>query len=116
MAFTFDDNLYSDLYKDARGVRPGNAGYVYWDTLSPAEKQVQWDGLIREMNQRCDEEAAMEKLAIDRFEAQIQSWIEIGAKTREDAIRWFHQAEETNGDGDYLCYRLGLPYGYVNEV
>jgi hypothetical protein len=114
MAFTYDDNLYSDLYKDAWGVRPGEWGYKYWNSLSPAEKQVQWDYLIGEMNKRCDEEAAMEKLAISRFEAQIQHWIEIGAKTREDAIRWFHQAEDTNGDNDYLCYRLGLPYGYVN--
>ena len=112
--YTYDDNLYSDLHKDARGVRPGNAGYNYWTSLTPAEKQVQWDGLIREMNQRIDDEQAEEQLAIGRFEAQVQKWIEIGAKTREDAIRWFHQAEDTNGDGDYLCYRLGLPYGYVS--
>ena len=114
MTFTYSDGLYSDLHKDARGVRPGVSGAVYWDTLSPAEKQVQWDSLVREMNQRCDEEAAMQKLAIERFEAQVQSWIEIGAKTREDAIRWFHDVEDTQGDNEYLCFRLGLPYGYMN--
>lgn len=113
--FTFDDGLYSDLHKDARGVRPGNTGYNYWESLAPAEKQIQWDGLIREMNQRCDEEAVEEKLAIERFEAQMQKWIRMGARTRETAIRWFHQAEDTNGDADYLCYRLGLPYGYIKE-
>ena len=113
--FTYDDALYSDLHKDARGVRPGNSGFDYWESLSPAEKQTQWDGLIREMNQRFDDEQSEQKSAIERFEAQIQAWIKAGAKTRETAIRWIHDAEDTNGDGDYLCYRLGLPYGYVKE-
>jgi hypothetical protein len=67
------------------------------------------------MNQRCDEEAAAEQLAVDRFEAQIRNWIKVGAKTRETAIRWFHDVEDTQGDADYLCYRLGLPYGYIKE-
>jgi len=111
---TYNDELYSDLHKDARGVRPGNAGFDYWTSLEPQEKQVQWDALISEMNQRIDDERAEEKLAIARFEAQVNAWISMGARTREVAIEWMHQAEETNGDGDYLCYRLGLPYGYVS--
>lgn len=112
---TYSDELYSDLHKDARGFRPGESGYNYWTSLSPAEKQIQWDGLIRELDQRYAEEQAAEKSAIERFEAQIAAWIQAGARTRETAIRWIHDAEDTNGDGDYLCYRLGLPYGYVKE-
>ena len=114
MTFTYDDGLYSDLHKDARGTRPGESGFEFWNSLTPAEKQVQWDSLINEMDQKCTEEQAAQKLAIDRFEAQIQYWIKVGAKTRETAIRWFHETEDTQGNNEYLCYRLGLPYGYLN--
>jgi hypothetical protein len=114
MTFTYDDGLYSDLHKDARGFRPGESGFGFWNSLAPAEKQVQWDSLIKEMDQNYAEELAAKKLAIDRFEAQIQYWIKVGAKTRETAIRWFHETEDTQGDNEYLCYRLGLPYGYIN--
>jgi hypothetical protein len=114
MVFTYDDGLYSDLHKDARGSRPGESGMEYWNSLAPAEKQVQWDSLIREMDQNYAEDLAAKKLAVDRFETQIQHWINLGAQTRESAIRWFHDAEDTGGDNEYLCYRLGLPYGYIN--
>ena len=114
--FTYSDELYSDLYKDARGFRPGDSGFEYWYSLTPEEKQVQWDGLIREMNQQMEEERLRQQLAINRFEEQVKSWVNIGAKTRENAIRWLHDAEETDGDNDYLCYKLGLPYGYLSKV
>jgi hypothetical protein len=35
-----------------------------------------------------------------------------GAKDRAMAMRWVHEAEETGGDDEYLCYTLGLPYRY----
>jgi len=28
------------------------------------------------------------------------------------ALRWIHEAEDTGGDNEYLCYTLGLPYRY----
>jgi len=114
MTFTYDDGLYSDLHKDARGSRPGESGYEYWTSLTPAQKQVQWDSLIKEMDQNYAEEKAEQALAVERFENQIQHWMTMGASDRGTAIRWFHDAEDTQGDNDYLCYRLGLPYGYLD--
>jgi hypothetical protein len=35
-----------------------------------------------------------------------------GAKDREMAMRWIHEAEGSNGDDEYLCFLLGLPYRY----
>ena len=46
--FSFDDNLYSDLHKDARGYRP--RGDHYQLTATDAEKQVLWDNLLSEMD------------------------------------------------------------------
>ena len=38
VAFTYNDNIYSDLYKEARGSRPSFGNQAYWDELPPAEK------------------------------------------------------------------------------
>jgi hypothetical protein len=39
-----------------------------------------------------------------------------GAKDRATAMRWIHEAEDTQGDDDYLAYTLGLPYQYFRKV
>jgi hypothetical protein len=58
---------------------------------------------------RLEEEAA----AVVRFEARVASIIELGARDRAMALRWIHEAEDTDGDDEYLCYRVGVPYGYI---
>ena len=63
------------------------------------------------------EREAEEAEAIVRFEDRVKSLIETGAGDRETAIRWIRQAEDAEyGDMDFLCYTLGLPYGYFKEV
>ena len=37
-----------------------------------------------------------------------------GAPDRATAIRWLHDAEGTDNDNEYLCFCLGLKYGYFN--
>ena len=116
MSYTYSDDLYSDLYKDARGFRPGESGFNYWTSLTPDEKQVQWDSLIREMEQRNQEEEEHQRMCISQFEAQVQHYIGMGAKVRETAIRWILDAEDlVDEDPDYVCYKFGLPYGYFKE-
>jgi hypothetical protein len=53
-----------------------------------------------------------EEQAMHEFEMRVQDLRRSGAKSREMALRWIHEAEETNGDDEYLCYTVGLPYGY----
>jgi hypothetical protein len=43
---------------------------------------------------------------------RMLSLLQSGAKTREMAMRWIHEAEGSNGDDEYLCFLLGLPYRY----
>jgi hypothetical protein len=43
---------------------------------------------------------------------RMQNLLMSGAKTREMALRWVHEAEGSNGDDEYLCFLVGLPYGY----
>jgi len=59
---------------------------------------------------------AAETEAIDRFEQHVTNTICMGARDRETALRWIMDASNANGDWEYLCYDLGLPYHYFRKV
>ena len=118
VGFTYDDNLYSDLHKDARGSRPSYGNQAYWDELSPAEKQQQWDMLVEEMAQRYEDEKLEERRSIDRFEYWIRNTIEMGAKDRAEALRWIlaaAAAEDAGFDVEHFEWQQGLPFGYISK-
>ena len=114
--YTYSDDCYSDLHKDALGFRPGQGGYELWDAMSPDEKQEQWDYLIREMARSEEAERAFEQRCIEAFELQVTKTMEAGAESREQAIRWLLEASDWGGDREYFCYLHGLPYNYFNEM
>ena len=100
---------YWDMHKDAYGVRPRCIDTSSW---TEADFEAEFVILAQTIEANYKEQLASEAKAIERFEAQVASFIESGAKTRETAIRWFHEAEGSNGDDEYLCFLLGLPYRY----
>jgi len=104
---------YWDMYKDAHGVRPRGIDTSNW-TEEDFLKEFEYLGKVieqEEAQRRQDEERAMHD-----FEMRVLNLQMSGAKSREQALRWIHEAEETNGDDEYLCYCLGLPYGYFRKV
>jgi hypothetical protein len=100
-----------DMYKDAYGFRPRGIDTSTW-TL----EQFQEEFVI--LGQAIDREETLRKAAeaeaVVAFETRVQVLIGSGADDRETAIRWIHEAEETNGDNDYLAWTLGLPYRYFS--
>jgi hypothetical protein len=58
------------------------------------------------------EQLASEAKAIVAFEDRVGILLGMGADDREQALLWIHQAEGSNGDDEYLCFLLGLPYRY----
>ena len=104
---------YWDMYKDAYGVRPRGIDTSTW---IESDFEAEFVYLGKTINTNYKEQLASEAKAVERFEAQVESFIQSGAKDRETAIRWFHEAEQTNGDEEYLCFCLGLPYGYFRVV
>jgi len=104
---------YWDMYKDAYGVRPRGIDTSMW-TLEDFEREfAELGGVIdREEEQRKIAEAE----AAVRFEAQIDSLIAAGAVSRDAALKWIHEAEGSNGDDEYLCFLLGLRYGYFRKA
>ena len=106
-------SIYWDMYKDAYGVRPRGVDTSSW-TLETFLKEFAYLNIVieREENNRKEVEAS----ATVVFEQRVQSLIELGAKDRETAIRWIHEAEDTNGDDEYLAWSLGLPYQYFRKA
>ena len=104
---------YWDMYKDAYGVRPRGI-----DTSTWTEEQFldEFDslGAVIEREEALRKESE-ERATID-FEMRVQSLLTSGAKDWAMAIRWVHEAEGSNGDDEYLCYLVGLPYAYFKKV
>jgi hypothetical protein len=100
---------YWDMYKDAHNFRPRHIDTSSW-TLEQfeAEFKVLQEVINREHILRLEREEA----ASHEFEMRMLDLLRSGAKDREMAMRWIHEAEETGGDDEYLCYTLGLPYRY----
>ena len=103
---------YWDMYKDAYGVRPRWIDTTSW-TLDAFEKEFEsLAETIRENNARQELE---EKQAIVVLENRIASLMQSGAKDRSMAIRWIAEAEEAGSDMEYLCFLVGVPYGYFKD-
>jgi len=105
-------SIYWDMYKDAHGMRPRHVDTTHWtEAVFNAEFEMLQQVIIREDQERKVAEAK----AVVAFEERVARLMVAGAKTRENAIRWIHDAEECGGDADFLCYTLGLPYGYLTK-
>ena len=100
---------YWDMYKDAYGVRPRGVDTSTW-TEADFLKEFGYLNLVIEREAVLRQER--EDSAMHEFEMRMQDLLRSGAKDREMAMRWIHEAEETGGDDEYLCYTLGLPYRY----
>ena len=100
---------YWDMYKDAYGVRPRGIDTSAWDEATFEAEFVQLARVIDEENKL---RVAAEAKAAHDFEIRMLDLLVSGAKDREMALRWVHEAEGSDGDDEYLCYLLGLPYRY----
>lgn len=113
--YTFDDELVSDLHKDAMGFRPSESFWGFWESATDAEKQAEWDSLLKEMDAREARQAADDEYSIARFEERLYQLMECGARDEAMALRWLDEAYETQGDMEFLEYNMGLPYKYLTK-
>ena len=98
-----------DMYKDAYGVRPRGVDTSNWDEATFEAEFNYLQDLIAKNDQ---ERKIAEHEAVHAFEMRLQDLYSCGAKDREMALRWIHEAEGSNGDDEFLCYLVGLPYRY----
>ena len=111
---TYDENIFSDLYKDTYGFRP--RGHEFYDA-APARKQQVWDRLVAELAEQIIINEEIQRDAIVAFEIEIARMIAAGADTRARALNWLADAEGIDW-ASYLFhgeveYHFNLPEGYV---
>ena len=102
-----------DMYKDAYGFRPRGIDTSTW-TLEQFD--AEFEGLSVAIDAAEQERKTAEAKAIDSFERRVAELISMGARDYDMAMRWIHEAEDTNGDNDYLAWTLGLPYQYFRKA
>jgi hypothetical protein len=100
---------YWDMYKDAYGVRPRGIDTSVW---TEAEFEAEFVSLAKTIDANYKQQLAQEAVAQHDFEMRMLGLLQSGAKDREMAMRWIHEAEGSMGDDEYLCFLLGLPYRY----
>lgn len=104
-------STHYDFYKDVHGIRPR---WMNYDAMTEEQLEAELDQLGKEAEVVWAEEKAQEERSIAEFEVRVQTLIDAGANDRATAVRWIDDAYDTNGDMDFLCFHLGLPYGYLS--
>jgi len=103
---------YSDMYKDAYGVRPRGVDTSAW-TLEQFEAEFKILGQAIEQEETARK--ASEAQAIVKFEDRVLNLMHTGTN-RERVIAWLMEAESANGDYEYFAFTQGLPYGYFRKT
>jgi hypothetical protein len=103
---------FSDFYKEANGFRPRHVDTSNW-TVERFQSEFKTLSEICKSNAlaRKQEEAYKAR----KLETRISELLTMGAKDREMAIRWISEAEDAGGDMEYLCFLLGVEYGYFKN-
>jgi len=92
MTYTFSEDIFSDLHKEAYGRRPTAAHPFY--SASDDEKQLIWDRTSDAMKEEMEREEQQLKADLKAFQTRVQDTIDLGAGDFKTAIRWMCQKEE----------------------
>jgi hypothetical protein len=108
--YNYSDELYSDYHKDAYGNRPGVYGMKRWNSMTPDQKQQEWDRLGVAFADSQEQERLEKERALTNFHNSIQDIMEAGADDYETAIRWMTDGEVFHNSQciDQWVWELGL--------
>lgn len=120
MAYTFDEQIVSDLHKDAYGFRPTSYFWDSWKQSNDDGKQRIWDSLLESLEEEMERDRNAKLQAVAEFESMVASNMQHGARSRGDAIRWIVQGlgldeMDLRYGGSRICYELGLPFEMEKE-
>jgi hypothetical protein len=99
------ENIYCEMHKDVYGVK---ARWYRAESVEQARKDLA--RLEAALKVEMEREAAAQQEAIVAFMKLAATY------GFENAKRYQHDAYGTEGDDEYLCYHLGLPYGFFKEA
>lgn len=102
---------YSDAYKDAYGIRP--RGWDQFSTLSLSQARAAVDEIYAAASRAAELASQERQLAEVELKGQIAKMRELGVV---NVLAALHDAYGTNGDDEYLEYRLGVNYGHIKSL
>ena len=113
--YTFDENIVSDLHKDARGFRPTEYFWEEWTQCGDDTRQAMWDNLCRELEETMDREQLTQAQNYAKLLNRILEVMHLGAEDTKSALQCIMEAEEFSDydmqyGADYFCYHFGLSY------
>ena len=116
--YTFEDNIISDLHKDARGYRPTESFFEMWNESSDDTKQEVWDMLCEEMEISMKEQEAAEAKALVEFRKLIRSVMDTASCNWKTALRYLVDGEnlDVNFDIDYFLWNQGIGFNDRNKI
>ena len=99
------ESIYCEMHKDVYGVK---ARWYRAESVEQARADLARLEAALEVEMARQREAENEAIAVfERLAVQYGF---------ENAKRYQHDAYDTRGDDEYLCYHLGLPYSYFRKV
>lgn len=114
MSFTYDDNIISDLHKDAHGFRPAQRFFYDWAEYTPAEKQEVWDSLVSTMEYNQKEEARIEADNLAEFRKTLATQMKFCNCDWKTALGYLADAEGEDIDNDqsfdYFLWCQGIGF------
>ena len=113
--YTFNENIVSDLHKDARGFRPTEYFWEEWTQCGDDARQVIWDNLCSELEETMDREQLTQAQNYAKLLNRILEVMHLGAEDTKSALQCIMEAEEFSDydiqyGADYFCYHFGLSY------
>ena len=113
--YTFDEQIVSDLHKDARGYRPTEYFWEEWSQCGDDTRQSMWDNLLEELAAETARQLDAYARAEIAFHQRVQGTMVAGARDELTAIRWILEAEQLSKfdlayGSDYVAFHFGLPY------
>lgn len=113
--YTFDENLISDLHKDAYGFRPSESFWSTFAAFNPDQKQALWDSMIAELDRSIEEDRKLQEEAVVKFEDRVDNLMH-ECTNRKRVVEWLMDADDVGGDVEYFEFLNNLPYGYLKRM
>ena len=115
MEISYDENIISDLHKDAYGFRPDSSFWASWAAFNVTQKQALWDSMLADLERSIEEDRKMQEDAVFKFEDRIENLMHDGTNVRS-VVKWLMEADEALNDAEYFEFLNNLPFGYLKKM
>jgi len=120
MTYTFDENIVSDLHKEAYGFRPREGWWNMWTAFNADQKQGTWDSLIADLDDAIEQQEQQEAQALVNFRKLLKTTMATCNVDWKNALRILMEADteftKDSQEFDYFLWTYDLGYEKRKEI